>query len=259
MHGSDRGVSPVVSTTLLVAVVVVLAATTSVFALGLGEKVSDPAPSAVLDTEETENETVTMAHVAGETIDRETLVAKGGEINDSKIPETIEAGSTITIGPEPEAEEISLVWESEENSAILHTVESLPESIEGTAGGSFETADDLQTDNGGIFYQTEDGERFVMSEGDSFSDVFGDLDDIEDSDDGVVAYAVDNEDKTLTGVEGGSEVTLSFSEDDELDEQPGVYARTAQGLGTPQPWQGDYTLERIEETDDGVELEWESN
>jgi hypothetical protein len=103
----------------LVAVVVVLAAITAVFTLGLEENVSDPAPSVALDTEETENGTVTMTHVAGETIDSENFVIKGGEINDSNIPETIEAGSTVEIDPDPDADEIVFTWQKEEQSSVL--------------------------------------------------------------------------------------------------------------------------------------------
>ena len=112
---SDRGVAPVISTILLVGIVVILAAIISVFALGLGEDVSDPAPSAAFDVDVTEDGTVLVVHIGGETIDGENLALRGGAIADR--PETIQAGSTIEVtGP---TSEMDLVWETDGNSAIL--------------------------------------------------------------------------------------------------------------------------------------------
>ena len=112
---SDRGVAPVISTILLVGIVVVLAAIISVFALGLGEEVSDPAPSAAFGVDITDHGTVLVRHTGGETIDGENLALRGGAIADR--PETIQAGSTIEIaGP---SSEMDLVWETDGNSAIL--------------------------------------------------------------------------------------------------------------------------------------------
>ena len=134
----DRGVAPVISTILLVGIVVILAAIISVFALGLGEDVSDPAPSAAFEVDVTEDGTVLVGHIGGETIDGENLALRGGEIADR--PETIQAGSTIEItGP---TSEMDLVWETDGSSAILSSLtvdlDALPILL-GESGFSTET------------------------------------------------------------------------------------------------------------------------
>lgn len=43
MRGNERAVAPVVSTILVVAIAIILAATVAVFVLDLGERTSDPA------------------------------------------------------------------------------------------------------------------------------------------------------------------------------------------------------------------------
>lgn len=79
-----RAVSPVVSVVLIVALVVVLAATLSTFALGIGEELRDPAPNVAQSSGEFvgpdgyEGGVVRITHVAGETVavdDLEVAVA----------------------------------------------------------------------------------------------------------------------------------------------------------------------------------------
>jgi flagellin-like protein len=76
----SRGVASVISVILMVAVVVVLAATVSVFALQLGEQVSDVGPTSTFHIEYDhlgdgveKNDTVTITHVAGDVLLRENL------------------------------------------------------------------------------------------------------------------------------------------------------------------------------------------
>ncbi|MFC7058847.1 type IV pilin [Halovenus salina] len=148
MDGSDRGISPVISTILLVAVVVILAATISVPVLGLGENINDPAPSAALEVSETESETVELAHIAGNTIEGDNLEIRGGEIIETEMPETIEAGTTIEIDPAPDVDDITVTWEGKEQSAVL-----LQESVSAGLGGDGAIgAGDI------LILQTEDGE-----------------------------------------------------------------------------------------------------
>lgn len=120
-RGPDRGVAPIVSTVLLVAVVVVIGATVAVFALGLGESTSATPPKAALDTvSQADNGTVLVRHQAGETIDREHLRVRGGA--DVSAPEKITAGETIAVEPEGDAEEVVLAWEDEQESAMLASI-----------------------------------------------------------------------------------------------------------------------------------------
>jgi flagellin-like protein len=117
-HGPGRGVSPVISTVLLVAVVVVVGTTVAVFALGLGESTSTSPPKAALDTvKQPDNSTVIFRHQAGETIDRQQLRVRGAA--SVSAPEKITAGKTIAVEPESGADEVTVVWETTEQSAVL--------------------------------------------------------------------------------------------------------------------------------------------
>lgn len=145
VRGSDRGVSPVIGTILLVAVVVVLATITAPFALGLGENVSDPAPSVALDAEETENGTVTMTHVSGEAIDSKNFAVKGGEVNESSMPETIEPGSTVEVDPDSDADEVAFIWQKAgQSSMLLQTPVSSGSEAGGPPGNEQPPTDDVQ-------------------------------------------------------------------------------------------------------------------
>lgn len=74
MNQRDRAVSPVISTILMVAIVVVLATTTSVFFLDVTEDINEPAPNVVDTTGEFvvdepsafDNQIVRITHIAGE-------------------------------------------------------------------------------------------------------------------------------------------------------------------------------------------------
>jgi flagellin-like protein len=69
-----RAVAPVISTILMVAIAVVLAATISVFVLDLGESVEDPAPTVGQSTgtlvggTDNDDQLVRITHVAGDNI-----------------------------------------------------------------------------------------------------------------------------------------------------------------------------------------------
>lgn len=74
ISGDERAVSPIISTILLVAVTVILAATISVLVLGLGEDVENPGPNIAESTGEftagatTEDQVVKITHVAGDSV-----------------------------------------------------------------------------------------------------------------------------------------------------------------------------------------------
>ena len=81
MNQQDRAVTPVISTILMVAIVVILAATVSVFFLGVVEDVNEPAPNVadttgefVIDEEDAEdNQIVRITHIAGDSVDVENI------------------------------------------------------------------------------------------------------------------------------------------------------------------------------------------
>jgi flagellin-like protein len=75
----DRAVTPVISTILLVAVVVIIAATISVLVLGFGENVQDPGPVVGQSTGDLEpidgssGGIITVTHVAGDPVEVENM------------------------------------------------------------------------------------------------------------------------------------------------------------------------------------------
>ena len=81
MNQQDRAVSPVIATILIVAIVVILAATTSVFFLGIVEDINEPAPNVADTAGEFEpvpsgfqnNQIVRITHIAGEGVAVEEL------------------------------------------------------------------------------------------------------------------------------------------------------------------------------------------
>lgn len=79
MSRDRRGVSPVISVILMAAVVVVLAATISVFVLGFGEQIQDPSPSVAQSSGEfveqngTSGAIVRIQHLAGDPVSVDNL------------------------------------------------------------------------------------------------------------------------------------------------------------------------------------------
>jgi flagellin-like protein len=77
MNRQDRAVTPVISTILMVAIVVILAAVISTFALGFAENFSDPAPTVGDTTGEfvpgADEQVVRITHVAGDSVPVEEI------------------------------------------------------------------------------------------------------------------------------------------------------------------------------------------
>jgi len=79
MSQQDRAVTPVISTILVVAIVVILAATVSVALLGITEYLTEPAPIVTDTTGEfeagpgTDTQIVRITHVAGDSIEVENI------------------------------------------------------------------------------------------------------------------------------------------------------------------------------------------
>lgn len=79
MNRQDRAATPVVSTILIVAIVIILAATVSVFFLGVTEDINEPAPNVADTTGEFEvgsadsdNQVVQITHIAVDNVNVKT-------------------------------------------------------------------------------------------------------------------------------------------------------------------------------------------
>lgn len=105
----------------MVAIVVVLAATISVFVLGLGQNLSDNGPSVSFVTEEQGNNII-IIHRGGDRVSTANLNIKGAAKWSASNTE-IAAGDRITIVPDSGAEEVIVVWNKEDTSTILTTVQ----------------------------------------------------------------------------------------------------------------------------------------
>lgn len=117
-----RSVSSVLSTILLVAVVVILATTVSVFGLQMGESVSDTGPNAEFHVESNyfgdgvpKNDSVAITHVTGERLQRERLeVVIGGDVvyNETEDSETTNEnyrvpGLVVEVDPDDEFNDLN--------------------------------------------------------------------------------------------------------------------------------------------------------
>jgi len=98
----DRAVSPVIGVILMVAITVILAAVIGAFVLGLGDQVGDTAPSAQISFDFDSNESVTLTHDGGNSLQVSDIsvningsVATAEEI--SWGDETISAGQSATV------------------------------------------------------------------------------------------------------------------------------------------------------------------
>jgi len=127
----DRAVSPVIGVILMVAITVILAAVIGTFVLGLGDSLSQSAPSATYDW--TQNSTtapveVTVTHKGGDTIKSSTVSASisgTGTVNGDATnwaAEEITAGDSwaVTKNADP-GDEITVTWQATEggSSSVL--------------------------------------------------------------------------------------------------------------------------------------------
>lgn len=119
---AGRGVAPVISVILMVAVTVILAAVISVFALGLGEQVTNTAPQAGFQTEY-DNGTLTITHHSGSKLNADNLridIPAGASIT-SPFPSTVSSSDSVTISGLSPGDKVRIIWEDDrgETSAIL--------------------------------------------------------------------------------------------------------------------------------------------
>ena len=132
---NDRAVSPVIGVILMVAITVILAAVIGAFVLGLGDQVSETAPSAQIDFDYDDSEDpaiVTLTHDGGDSFESDRVNITGPVTNDEGVvgwDGTISAGVS-SEGNEVDAdsggETIRLVWEGEGGSSSTIARSTVP-------------------------------------------------------------------------------------------------------------------------------------
>jgi flagellin-like protein len=117
----DDAVSPVIGVILMVAITVILAAVIATFVLGLGEQLSDSAPSATFDFDYDEDNTeLTITHTGGDTIKASDLYVRGiASPGDWTTVGSYDADSDIgagaSVAPTVNAgDTVRVVWESDQ-------------------------------------------------------------------------------------------------------------------------------------------------
>lgn len=124
--GDDRAVSPVIGVILMVAITVILAAIIGTFVLGLGEDL-DAQPNAQIDITSDGEDTITIEHNGGETVQLENvdIVLRDGSTTldratvadvDGEEDSSISVGDTVTVELNPEDEEVTV-----DNVRLIHT------------------------------------------------------------------------------------------------------------------------------------------
>jgi len=117
----ESGVSPVIGVILMVAITVILAAVIATFVLGLGEQISDTAPSATFtyDYDDSGANTLTITHSGGQTLQAGTITI-GGDVSDTWDTE-ISAGDSKSVTGVNQGDTVQVIWNSPDGdqTAIL--------------------------------------------------------------------------------------------------------------------------------------------
>jgi flagellin-like protein len=115
----ERAVSPVISTILMVAIAVILAATIAVFVIGFGEETGDVAPQSSFDFEVQGNTSiVNVVHAEGDTVSGRQLRFAGAAITQADFGGIAEwDGTDVVTGDSTEVvvkegETLRLVWKN---------------------------------------------------------------------------------------------------------------------------------------------------
>lgn len=99
LFGEDRAVSPVIGVILMVAITVILAAVIGTFVIGIGDDV-EAAPQAQLSIENAgDNESVTISHNGGDSIDGDTLrvTADGNNTDTDVFSDEFTVGDSVDV------------------------------------------------------------------------------------------------------------------------------------------------------------------
>lgn len=120
MVSEDAAVSPVISVILMVAIVVILGAVVSVFALSLGESATAPAPNADFEFETLEDGDVRITHASGDALEGSQLRFAGAALEKTTFGSLNEwNGNTVTASDSATVNvkgghTLRLIWQSSE-------------------------------------------------------------------------------------------------------------------------------------------------
>lgn len=120
-EGENRAVSPVIATILIVAIVVIIAASVGSVVFGFTDNLGNPAPSAVFDYKN-QGDRILITHSQGEQISADNLeINVFGSLEEGNItvPDTLRAGSAIIIENATGVNGVSIDYVSGSQSAKL--------------------------------------------------------------------------------------------------------------------------------------------
>lgn len=127
-HRGERGVSPVVATILLVAVVVILAAvaTVAINDAGLG-KGKEPAPQVAFEPHyDVDSDELRLTHQAGEKLETGQIeiraIGGDGAYTTLALPARLETGDHILLGGIQDDERIVFIWTSTHDHKDKHVI-----------------------------------------------------------------------------------------------------------------------------------------
>jgi len=112
----DRGISPVIGTTILIAIVTILIVTFGAIALGLVDE-QDPAPTVAMELEHGEDVTYRLQLTNGDELDGDQLRLVGVANENALDGQSLQAGDHADVVPV--AEEILVVWTSGDESYVI--------------------------------------------------------------------------------------------------------------------------------------------
>ena len=133
IRSADDAVSPVISVILMVAIVVILGAVVSVFALGLAESVDSPAPSASFEFKVLDDGDIKVTHAGGDTLKGEQLRFAGAALDKTGLGEAwsgdVTAGYSAEVNVKA-GETLLLIWQSPETDETATLAEyDVPDDV----------------------------------------------------------------------------------------------------------------------------------
>ena len=115
----DRAVSPVIGVILMVAITVILAAVIGAVVLGLGGETQET-PQVSLSFDQ-DDDTVTVAHRGGDSVDEEDIEARGAGSDGTDFDgDVFRAGDSVNVSVVgDEGDTLNIVWTGGNENAIL--------------------------------------------------------------------------------------------------------------------------------------------
>jgi len=137
----SRGVSPVIATILVVAIVVIISASLAAVTFGFTDDLGDPAPVASFEYKYNSGWNITHTH--GESIDSSKIKVRIDDPDEKATgvyewpnSGTVSAGTTVNLGNSDTTgnEEVSIIWDDGDRSYSISS-SSNPGSSSGNGGG----------------------------------------------------------------------------------------------------------------------------